>query len=105
MSMLSRRSFLKSAGLATGAAVMGATPAIAAAAADSPPEIVLKPSALPREPLLAYVRDASKGEVTIVSGLRETTFRDPRLVKRIQKAAAHPHAAQTKTGRRSWEVL
>ena len=86
MSNLSRRSFLKTAGVATGAAIVGGVPA-AAAATESAPEIVPSPSAMAHEPLVAYVRDASKGEVTVVSGLQETTFRDHALVKRIAKAA------------------
>jgi len=90
MSNLSRRSFLKTAGVATGAAMIGVAPA----AAEPIPEIVAKPSPLPREPLLAYVRDAGKGEVTVVSGLHETTFRDPLLVKRLQKAS-HRHPKNT----------
>jgi len=91
MSKFSRRSFLKTAGLATGAAMIGGVPTAAAAAADQKAEIVPIPSPLPHEPLVAYVRDAGKGEVTIVSGLRETTFRDHALVTRIKKAS-HPKA-------------
>ena len=90
MSNLSRRSFLKTAGVATGAAIVGGVPATAAAAAaESAPEVVASPTATPHEPLVAYVRDASKGEVTVVSGLHETTFKDHALVKRITKAAEH----------------
>ena len=92
MSNLSRRSFLKKAGVATGAAIVTGVPATAAAAAtESAPEVVASPSATPHEPLVAYVRDASKGEVSVVSGLHETTFKDHGLVKRIMKAAErHP---------------
>jgi hypothetical protein len=90
MSKFDRRSFLRTAGVATGVAVLGGVPAVAAAATDGEAQVVAVPSPLPKEPLLAYVRDARKGEVTVVSGLRELTFRDPQLVKRIQKAAAHP---------------
>ena len=42
---------------------------------------------MPREPVIAYVRDARRGEVTVMSGTRETTYRDPALVKRLLKAA------------------
>jgi hypothetical protein len=92
MSKLSRASFLKTAGIATGAVVVGGVPAAATAAAEDAPEIVTKPSPLPREPLVALVRNADKGEVTIVSGLHETTFKDPALVKRMTKAAKrHPN--------------
>jgi hypothetical protein len=87
MSNLSRRSFLKTAGVATGAAMIGVAPAMA----EPIPEIVTLPSPLPTEPLVAYVRDAAKGEVTVVSGLNKLTFKDPLLVKRIQKAAHRQH--------------
>jgi hypothetical protein len=89
MSKLSRSSFLKTAGLATGAALVGGVPT-AGAASEAAPELVVQPSATPRDPIVAYVRDATKGEVTIVSGLNETTFRDPALVKRLTKAVQHP---------------
>jgi hypothetical protein len=89
MSKLSRSSFLKTAGLATGAAIVGGVPA-AAAATEAEAQVVASPSLLPHEPLVAYVRDAAKGEVTVVSGLSETTFKDPALVKRMTKAAQHP---------------
>jgi hypothetical protein len=96
MSSLSRRSFLKTAGVATGAAMVAGVPA-AAAAVERAPEVVPSPSAVQNEPLVAYVRDASRGEVTVVSGLQETTFKDPALVKQITKAAArHPQKGKTK---------
>ena len=94
-SVSTRRSFLKGAGLATGAAIIGASPIAASAASEEAAELVASPSALPKEPLVAYVRDASKGEVTVVSGLHETTFKDHALVRRIAKAAArHPQQGE-----------
>jgi TAT (twin-arginine translocation) pathway signal sequence len=91
MGNLSRRSFLKGAGVATGAAIIGATPLGAAAAGEPAPELVTDPSLLPNEPLVAYVRDADKAEVTVVAGTKEITYRDPLLVKRMQKHAAQQH--------------
>jgi hypothetical protein len=32
---------------------------------------------------MAYVRDAERGEVTVVSGTTETTYHDPALVQRL----------------------
>ena len=87
MGNLSRRSFLKGAGLATGAAIIGASPIAASAASDEAPEVVANPSALPKEPLVAYVRDAHKAEVTVLLGTEEVTYRDPALTKRLLKAA------------------
>ena len=89
MSNVSRRSFLRnSAGVATGA-VIAATPLAAAAAGDQEQlGTVTEPSApAPREPVMAYVRDARRGEVTVLAGTAETTYRDPALVKRLLAAA------------------
>jgi hypothetical protein len=36
---------------------------------------------------MAYVRDAKRGEVTVMSGTSETTYRDRTLVKRLMDAA------------------
>jgi hypothetical protein len=89
MGNLSRRSFLKGAGLATGAAVIGASPLSAAAATEQAPQPVANPSLLPQEPLVAVVRDAHKAEVTVMVGTGEVTLRDPMLVKRLLKVAPH----------------
>ena len=90
----SRRAFLQStAGAAAGAAVILATPKVAAIALDSTSSTntlpkVTKPSGpMPHEPVTAYVRNAERGEVTVMSGKQETTYRDPVLVKRMLDAA------------------
>ena len=36
---------------------------------------------------MAYVRDAERGEVTVMSGTGETTYRDPALARRLLAAA------------------
>ena len=92
-----RRMFLQGvAGAATGAALILATPKVASIALDasnhsSPTEskpVVTAPSGpAPREPVTAYVHNADRGEVTVMSGTRETTYRDPVLVKRLLDAA------------------
>jgi hypothetical protein len=86
----SRRAFLQaSAGAAAGVAVISTGPKLAAAALHGPSNTaalgeITKPSGPPpRETVMAYVRDASRGEVTVLSGTRETTYRDPALVKRM----------------------
>ena len=99
MSKLSRSSFLKTAGLATGAALV---------ARRSRGGCRYRGRTGARRPA---VRDAAradrrvrprraKGEVTIVSGLNETTFKDPALVKRMTKAVQHP-AHKTTPARKS----
>ena len=52
-----------------------------------PARVITKPSGPPpREPVMAYVRNAAKGEVTVTSGTRETTYRDPVLVQHLLDA-------------------
>jgi hypothetical protein len=90
MAKLSRRAFLQtSVGTATGAAAVAsgglATGGLLAAIAGSTP--VEAAAASGGEPVMAYVRDASKGEVTLLVGQRQVTRRDPQLVSRLQRAA------------------
>jgi hypothetical protein len=90
MHTVSRRSFLKTAGVATGAAAIAASPA--AASAIQPSAIETMPSgALPHEPIVAIIRDADLGEVTVLSGRTEKTYRDKVLVRRLLKAADQNH--------------
>jgi hypothetical protein len=83
---MNRRSFVKRAGVAvSGAAALGVVGAPLASA--EPQAMETTPSGrVPAEPVVAYVRDAKRGEVTVVSGTSEKTFRDPALVKRMVKA-------------------
>jgi hypothetical protein len=93
----SRREFLQvGTGAAAGAAMILATPKVASVALDKPgagaaaeaKPVVTKPSGrAPREPVTAYVRNAQRGEVTVMSGKQEITYRDPALVKRLTDAA------------------
>jgi hypothetical protein len=84
---MDRRSFVKRAGAAgLGAAALGVTGAASAGAAERG-EVTEPTGAVPAEPLVAYVRDVERGEVTVVSGTRETTYRDRALVRRLVRAA------------------
>lgn len=93
----SRRAFLQgTAGAAAGAAVILATPKVASVAIDAarpgvsgePKAVATKPSGpAPHEPVTAYVRNAERGEVTVMSGKREATYKDPVLVKRLLDAS------------------
>jgi hypothetical protein len=91
-SALSRRLFLQSSAGAAGAVAVVAGPRLAAAAlsggTNTEPARVIKPSGPPpREAVMAYIRNAERNEVTVVSGMRETTYRDPVLVKRLLDAS------------------
>lgn len=100
----SRRSFLQSsAGVATGVAVSVVTPAAAialspasAAAATLPDAVAADPAfGVPSEPVTAYLRDAASGEVTVMSGTVERTYRDPVLAQRLMDAAKSQDPTQT----------
>jgi hypothetical protein len=84
---VTRLSFIKaSAGLAAGAAAISLP--VATLLPEDKGGVVTEPSSPnPREPVMAYVRDADLGEVTVMSGTRETTYRDRALVKRLLAAA------------------
>ena len=97
MHTISRRSFLKTAGVATGAAALTASPAVAAAL--EPGALERMPSGpLPHEPIVAIIRNADLGEVTVLSGRTEKTYTDRMLVKRLLKAAGQNHQPTGKQG-------
>jgi hypothetical protein len=93
----SRRAFLEGTGAAVGtAAVVLATPKVVALANEAPgASVPIEPAAkpvsqsgpAPYEPVTAYVRNAEAGEVTVMAGQQETTYKDPVLVKRLLDAA------------------
>ena len=95
MTRYSRRSFLTTAGAATGLAAVSASPI--AAAVGEPDAIETVPSgAVPPESVVAIVRDASLGEVTVMSGETETTYNDAWLVKRLLKASRSQNPSRSK---------
>jgi hypothetical protein len=88
MERMNRRSFVKVAGAATGAAAIAAAPSLARAADGEDPKAIKPTTDVPDEPVVAYLRDAERGEVTVVAGTSETTYRDKALAKRLSKAAS-----------------
>jgi hypothetical protein len=84
MESLSRRKLLGSAGAAAGTAAIAAAPA---AIALERGEVTDPSGPPPEEAVVAIVRDASRGEVTVMAGEREVTYRDKALVRRLVKAA------------------
>jgi len=94
---VSRRTFLGRGSMAVAAAgvlssvpglsgLLGATESEAPAADSSVADLGSTDTAL-SEPLVAHVRDASTGEITLFSGTREIVLRDPQLAGRIVRAA------------------
>jgi hypothetical protein len=79
---------MKIAGAATGAAALAAAPPIARAAVGEEGAQPTHPTnGVPDEPVVAYVRNAEHGEVTVTSGTAEHTYRDKALVQRLLRAA------------------
>jgi hypothetical protein len=79
MSDLTRRAFVKSsAGAAAGMTAVGA---IVAAQAEADEH------AVGSEPVVAYVKDPRKGEISVMSGDREVSVHDRTLAARIARAA------------------
>ena len=90
MDKLSRRDFLQksSIGVVAGATMIGALasevqPAAAATTATGSAGI----KAASSDPVVAFVRDGRRGEVSIMVGDREVVRRDPELVRRLLHAA------------------
>jgi hypothetical protein len=91
---LNRRVFLQtSAGAAAGAVGVATGPRLATAVLSAgtsagSARLITKPSGPPpRETVMAYIRDAERNEVTVLAGTRETTYRDPILVKQLLDAS------------------
>jgi hypothetical protein len=84
---VTRLSFMKSSAGVLGAAAASVAVPAAVANAAGPKAVEVRPGRTQREPVVAWVRDAKRGEVTVVSGMSEKTYRDPALVKRLLAAA------------------
>ncbi len=78
MSDVTRRGFVKtSAGAAAGITAIGAIVASQAEANAGPPG---------SDPVVAYIKDPRKGEITVMSGNREVSIHDPKLAAQIARA-------------------
>ncbi|MGO9959285.1 MAG: hypothetical protein ACLP50_25490 [Solirubrobacteraceae bacterium] len=79
MSELTRRGFVKnSAVTAVGLTAIGAATADAAGADSDQPG---------SEPVIAYVSDPTKDEISVMTGEREVKLRDRKLARAISRAA------------------
>jgi hypothetical protein len=91
MEDVNRRKFLLASGAAaTGAAVVVTPKLVDSIGAEKSEAIATPVNPAPSDPVMAYVHDASRGELTVMSGTAETTYRDPALVKRLLDAAPAP---------------
>jgi hypothetical protein len=79
MSDLTRRGFVKNSAATT--VGMTAIGALLAGHADA------DGGGIGSEPVVAYVRDPHRGEISVMAGDREVNIRDPKLAARIARAA------------------
>ncbi len=77
----SRRSFLRTT--AVGAAAVGALAAAPQILKITENATAANSAGDPSIPLVAYVRDAAKGEVVVMWGTKEIVAKDPALVSRL----------------------
>jgi len=87
---ITRLSFIKTGATmaaGVGAAAIGAKGVADAAAGLEAGTQTVPTAPNPPEPVMAYIRDAQRGEVTVMRGTSETTYRDRALVRRLLKAA------------------
>ena len=85
-----RRSLIAgSAGVATTVAVTAVAPAAATALRREVPAtpVPTPTTPIPPDPVLAYVHDAARSQVTVINGEVERTYHDPALTKRLLDAA------------------
>ena len=81
MNDATRRTFLVAAG--AGAAAVGVAAVVPAAASAATTHGSVTPSG---EPLVAYISDASTGELTVMVGEREVQIKNPSLVSQLHAA-------------------
>ena len=90
MSGLSRRKFLHASAAAGAAAVVG-VPAVRAVASSSNQVSSSYDHGNDRKPptgsFIVYVKDARRGQISVLNGENETVTNDPDLVRRIVRAA------------------
>ena len=90
MSELSRRNFLAHGAAAAGAVVVvgqlgdGSASAAASETGAEPTWFGAQPVA--SEPFVVYIRDAARGEVSVLKGEEEIVYTDRVLVGRLQRA-------------------
>lgn len=91
-----RRSMIaSSAGVATTLAVTVVAPAAEGAMSrgELSTQIATPTTPIPADAVVAYVHDAGRGEVTVIRGEVERTYRDRALVKRLLAAADPPKSS------------
>lgn len=86
MAHLTRRAFMTSATVGGAAIALASVPALGATIEEVEAQSLGKESAH-LGPLVAYVHNASKDEVSLMVGTRKVIIRDRKLVARLVRAA------------------
>jgi hypothetical protein len=88
MTEQSRRTFLRGAGVAAATvAAASVVPAVAVAATRAAGDANHIPSEAKTDSLVAYVKDAKSGEISVMSGDREVLVTDRDLAQRLARIA------------------
>lgn len=93
MDQISRRSFFKQAGTvaavagAAAVAPVGIVNAVAATSAPKERELATEEHLVEGEHLVAHVKDARTGEISLLVGTREVTFHDRSVAARLIRAS------------------
>jgi nitrous oxide reductase len=91
MSELSRRKFLHASAAAGAAAVVGLPAVRAVASSSNQPASTYSNTGnthkTPTGSFIVYVKDARRGQISVLNGENETVTNDPDLVRRIVRAA------------------
>jgi hypothetical protein len=100
MDKVDRGRFLKAGGASGAAAALIGVPGLGLSKSliEERPQPVDSPAHVMEEPILVYVRDAERGEVTVLHGTKEAHLKDRVLVRRLLKAA------QLTSEPSAWEV-
>lgn len=88
MNDLSRRRFLKHGSLGVAfAGVIAVVPGLSAVLKLPAPAVAIGSEAAPAGPLIAHVRDLTKGEIVLLVGTEQVIQRDRDLAARLYAAA------------------
>jgi hypothetical protein len=98
---LTRRDVLRASAGAAAAVPVAALGVNAASAAPEPEELAILDRA-GHEPVMFFIHDVERGEVSILRGKNEVVITDRRLVGRLLRAADEPRPVSTSNRRWFW---
>lgn len=86
MSHVTRRGFIKTATIGGATIVLASVPGLASSVEGADAQVLGKHGAT-RGPIVAFVGDTSKDEISLMVGTRKVVIRDRKLVAQLERAA------------------